>query len=87
MQLPGTRACRSSFLVHTAQAMQTSMARPCAKDGGWAHPKDIPYRELTSGKRSTGQPKSHYNDVCKRDMKALDINTENWEEVAAVLGK
>jgi len=25
----------------------------------------------------------NYKGVCKRDTKALDINTENWEEVAA----
>ena len=46
-------------------------------------PKDILYGELASGKRSVGRPQLRYKDVCKRDMKALDINTENWEEVAA----
>ena len=25
----------------------------------------------------------HYKDVCKRDMKALNINTESWEVLAA----
>ena len=45
-------------------------------------PKDILYGELASGKRSVGRPQLRYKDVCKRDMKALDINTENWEEVA-----
>ena len=46
-------------------------------------PKDILYGELASGKRSIGRPQLRYKDVCKRDMKALDINTKNWEEVAA----
>ena len=46
-------------------------------------PKDILYGELASGKRSIGRPQLRYKDVCKRDIKALDINTKNWEEVAA----
>lgn len=45
-------------------------------------PKDILYGELTSGKRGTGRPQLRYRDVCKRDMKALDINTESWEKLA-----
>ena len=40
-------------------------------------PKDILYGELASGKRSVGRPQLRYKDVCKRDMKALDIDTEN----------
>lgn len=46
-------------------------------------PKDILYGELASGKRSVGRPQLRYKDVCKRDMKALNINSENWEDVAA----
>ena len=36
-------------------------------------PKDILYGELASGKRSIRCPQLRYKDVCKRDMKALDI--------------
>ena len=46
-------------------------------------PKDILYGELASGRRSKGRPQLRYKDVCKRDMKALDINTESWEDLAA----
>ena len=46
-------------------------------------PKDIPYGELASGRRFNGRAQLHYKDVCKRDMKALDINTESWEDLAA----
>ena len=46
-------------------------------------PKDILYVELASGTRTRGHPQLRYNDVCKRDMKALDINTESWEDLAA----
>ena len=46
-------------------------------------PKDILYGELAVGKRSCGRPKLRYKDVCKRDMKALEIDPENWEDIAA----
>ena len=45
--------------------------------------KDILCGELTSGRRSTRCPQLRYKDVCKRDMKALDINIESWEDLAA----
>ena len=41
--------------------------------------KDILYGELASGRRSKGRPQLHYNDICKRDMKALDVNTDAVE--------
>ena len=40
-------------------------------------PKDILYGELASGNRTVGRPQPRFKDVCKRDMKALDINTES----------
>ena len=46
-------------------------------------PKDILYGELASGKRSVGRPQLRYKDVCKRDLKALDINIQCWEDMAA----
>ena len=46
-------------------------------------PKDILYGELASGRRSKGRPQLRYKDVCKRDLKALDINTSSWEDLAA----
>ena len=46
-------------------------------------PKDILYGELASGRRSKGRPQLRYKDVCNRDMKALDINTDSWEDLAA----
>ena len=53
----------------------------CMEDG--RSPKDILYGELASGRRTKGRPQLRYKDVCKRDMKALDINTESWEDLAA----
>ena len=44
-------------------------------------PKDILYSELDKGKRTTGRPHPRYNDVCKRDLKALDIEVKSWDEL------
>ncbi|CAH1233105.1 Hypp587 [Branchiostoma lanceolatum] len=46
-------------------------------------PKDLLYGELISGKRRTGRPQLRFKDVCKRDLKALDIDTEHWEDLAS----
>ena len=59
------------------------MAGACLPHGGWPQPKDILYGELASGRRSKGRPQLRFKDVCKRDMKALDINTKSWEDLAA----
>ena len=54
----------------------------CCMEDGWI-PKDVLYRELTSGQRSTGCPQLRYKDACKRDMKALNININSWEDLTA----
>ena len=46
-------------------------------------PKDILYGGLASGKRSVGRPQLRHKEVCKRDLKALDINIQCWEVMAA----
>ena len=45
-------------------------------------PKDLFYGELVTGARSRGRPYLRFKDVCKRDMKACNINTESWEAFA-----
>ena len=45
-------------------------------------PKDILYSELAKGKRTTGRPHLRYKDVCKRDLKAIGIDINSWEELA-----
>ena len=37
-------------------------------------PKDILYGQLAVGKRPRGRPQLRYKDVCKRDMRALEID-------------
>ena len=46
-------------------------------------PKDILYGELCVGTRPVGRPSLRYKDVCKRDLKNAQINTEYWEGRAA----
>ena len=36
-------------------------------------PKDILYGKLIAGKRNLSRPQLRYRDVCKRDMKELNI--------------
>ena len=45
-------------------------------------PKDLLYGELATGSRRRGRPHLRFKDVCKRDMKACNINTKSWEAFA-----
>ena len=46
-------------------------------------PKDLLYGELAAGKRTTGRPQLRFRDVCKRDMKALQMDPDHWEALVA----
>ena len=46
-------------------------------------PKYMLYEELATGTRPVGRPLLRFKDVCKRDMKASDINPSTWEAMAA----
>ena len=46
--------------------------------GGWI-PKGMLYSELATGSRPVGRPVAHSEDVCKRDMKAGNIDPAGWE--------
>ena len=46
-------------------------------------PKDLLYGELTQGTRPTGRPKLRFKDVCKRDLKTLEIDVDTWEVTAS----
>jgi hypothetical protein len=50
------------------------------EDGGI--PKDLIYGELKMGKGSRGRPLLRYRDVCKRDMKDINIDLVTWEQEA-----
>ena len=44
--------------------------------------KDLLYGELAEGSRHAGRPKLHFKDVCKRDMKRCNIDSNSWESIA-----
>ena len=46
-------------------------------------PKMQLYEEIASGSRKVGGQKLRYKDVIKRHLKAMDISTIGWEELAA----
>ena len=46
-------------------------------------PKDLLYGELAMGQRNRGRPQLRYKDVCKRDMKGVHLDTENWAPVTS----
>ena len=45
-------------------------------------PKSLLYSELAVGKRNRGRPRLRFKDVCKRDLKSLNIRTDEWELLA-----
>ena len=45
-------------------------------------PKFLLYGELVVGKRNRGRPKLRFKDVCERDLKNLNIGTDDWELLA-----
>ena len=40
------------------------------------------YSELVVGKRNRGRQKLRFKNVCKRDLKSLNIRTDKWELLA-----
>ena len=46
-------------------------------------PKHFLYGELDKGGRDGGHPHLEYTDVCKRDLKADDIDVSSWEIIAS----
>ena len=44
-------------------------------------PKDFLYSELIVGKYNVGRPRLRYKDVCKRDLKSLSVEIDEWEKL------
>ena len=72
----GSCRCQFPYNIHNTQTMRTAL-----EDG--QIPKDIFNDQLALGKRPQAHPQLRYKDICERDMKVLDINTEIWEDTAA----
>ena len=45
-------------------------------------PKSVLYSELADGTRKRGRPTLRFKDVCKLDLKSLNVGTDKWEELA-----
>ena len=45
-------------------------------------PKSLLYSELAVGKRNRGRPKLRFKNICRRDLKSLNITTDEWELLA-----
>ena len=46
-------------------------------------PKELIHEELSQGISATGRLQLRFNDVCKRDLKALQINAQTEEATAS----
>ena len=72
----GSCRCQFPYNIHNTQTMRTALEDSQI-------PKDIFNDQLALGKRPQAHPQLRYKDICERDMKVLDINTEIWEDTAA----
>ena len=70
---------------HPAQTAQAAFAGACLPHGGWLHSKRHSQWRMAFERRPKCSPQLRYKDVCKRDMKALDVNIESWEDLATEL--
>ena len=44
-------------------------------------PKVLLYSELVVGKYNVSGPRLCYKDVCKRDLKSLNVDIDEWEKL------
>ena len=88
-----TEQSRSTEPVPSAPSCTTMRSGPCEPDERWVGhvvhmedgriPKDLLYGKLAEGKRPTARPQLRYKKVCKRDLKALDVDLTTWEAVVS----
>ena len=45
-------------------------------------PKPLLYSELVDDRRKRDRPTLCFKDVCKRDLKSLNVGTDKWDELA-----
>ena len=46
-------------------------------------PKDLLYGELVQGNHLRGRPQQRYKEICKRDLKALEMDLNRWETLTS----
>lgn len=42
--------------------------------------KDLMSRELATSKSACGRPDLHFKNICKSDIRVMDIDIKNWED-------
>ena len=45
-------------------------------------PQSLLYSKLVDGRRKRGWPTLRFKDICKCDLKSLNVGTDKWEELA-----
>lgn len=70
-------SCWPSNHVHPAETT------PLSSHGRQPHPKRHPPWRACYGTEASAARNLRFKDVCKRDMRALNINTESWEDLSA----
>ena len=78
----GAGTCQHEVNLHHPLRETTPLVRPCQEDGSGSHTQDLLYGELAEGSRHAGRPKLRFKDVCKRDMKRCNIDSNSWESIA-----
>ena len=46
-------------------------------------PKEVLYRQLTTGVRKVNSPALQFTDACKCNLKASEIDPNNWDDPAS----
>ena len=91
LEIHGTTRCVTTMSsqelvhVHISTSTPPTLAGLSSQDGRWTHPQRIYvlYGELaTTGARLSGRPWLRFKDICKRGMKACNIDTNAWETLA-----
>ena len=52
---------------------------PILRIGDERIPKSMLYSDLVDGRLKRGRPLLHFKDVCKRDLKCLNVGSDKWE--------
>ena len=75
------RIPHSNILTRAGIPSMLSLLSQWRRDDGRI-PKDLLYGQLATGSRRQGRPMFRFKDVCKRDMKACNIDPDIWESAA-----
>ena len=76
LEIHGTTRCVTTMSsqelvhVHTSTSTPSTLAGLCSQDGRWTQ---------GHGARFSGRPRLNFKDICKRGIKACNIDTNAWE--------